>query len=190
MKKEKFSRKLFAFIILGLFLFSFVMAESTFEGKLDPKTGTFFLKEVDKNAWYWPAFDFIGLGETWQQVIIGLIIIAIIFAGLYDILELTSIFENRWVKFVIAAGLGIIAAITGLVRLFASWAFSIVAGLGTVGIVLEILIAIIIFIGLSFGSAWAAQFAARRRAAKAVAKGTLFAGNLRALKKVAEEAGK
>jgi hypothetical protein len=116
--------------------------------------------------------DFLGLGETWKEIIIGIVIIMILYAGISGILDLTSLFSSSkpWVSATISMGLGIIAALTGLVNRFAIFMLSFAATLGTAGVVIEIVIAIIIFIGMSFGSMWAAKWAAKRYAAQATVK--------------------
>jgi len=186
MKNQK---RYFGIFLLSLLMFSFIVVGIGVVSAGDVTVNNFFIgKPVDQGTWYSGIFNFLELGETWQQVILGIIIILIIFAGIYDILELVSIFELSWVKYLIAGGLGIAAGIIGLTRIISILLLSLVAGIGAIGIFIEIGVSIVIFILLSFGSGTAARFAARRRAAKAIAKGTLFAGKLRGLKRVADAA--
>lgn len=150
------SKKSLSLVLLSfLFITSFAVLVSA--AILDEQITSTFMQWVT---------DILGLGGTLKEVIIGFIILAIIFAGIYDILELTSIFDSRWVKIVISLGLGIITALTGIINRFSIFMLSFAAGLGTVGIVIEIVVAIVIFIGLSFGSNWAAKFAAKRKGQK------------------------
>lgn len=184
MSKKLWLMPLILILILGIQLGVAIADEVTVSGSDLTIDGT----PINQDTWYGKGFEFLKLGETWQQVVIALVILAIIAAGLFDILELVGLFENLAVKLIIAIGLGIVAAITGLIRWLVVWAAGLTATLGAIGIFLEVIIAIVLFIGLSFGGAWAAKFAAKRRAAKAVARGQLFAGNLKGLKAVAKAA--
>ena len=122
-------------------------------------------------VWITNVTNFLGIGDTWKQVIIGIIIMLIIFAGFYDILELTSIFSNSWVITLIAAGLAIILALVDVVRQIATLLFTFAATLGAIGIFLEIVVCIIIFIGLTFGGSRIALWAAKRKGQKELIKG-------------------
>lgn len=102
-------------------------------------------------------------GTDWKSIIISVIVLLIVFVGLYDILEITSFFSNQWVKLIIAAGISIIAAIVDVINNIASFMIQIAAGLGTIGVVLEIIVSIILFIGLSLGSNWIAKWSAKRK---------------------------
>ena len=127
-------------------------------------------------------------GDTTSEILISLIVALIIIAGFYDVLELISIFDSAWVKTVISIGLGLIAVILKWPVKLTGFIMGIGATFGAIGIALEIIVVTAIFIGLVFGGSWAAKLSAKRRAAKAVAKGELFAGKLRGLKKVADAA--
>jgi hypothetical protein len=143
-------------------------------------------------AWVASVTSFLGVGETWKQVIIGIIIMLIIFAALYDMIELTSIITNNWVIAIIAAGLAIIFALVDIVRTIATWLFTFAATLGAIGIFLEIVISIFIFIGLSFGGNWIARWSAKRQANRTLARGIRNAGKLEsgvAMIKAVEKAG-
>ena len=102
-------------------------------------------------------------GDTATDIIISVIVTLIIFAALYDILELISIFQLKWVKLIITGGLTLIALMYNLTTTITKTAAEIAGGLGAIGIMVEITIAILIFIGLAFGSNYAAKFAAKRR---------------------------
>lgn len=144
-------------VLLCFVLINSLMFVSAADSFLDKNPTSSFMQWVT---------EFLGLGGTFKEIIIGFIIFAILFAGLYDILELVSIFDQKWVKIVIAGGLGIIAAMTGLINRFSIFMLTFAAGFGTIGIVLEIIIAIVIFIGLSFGSNFIAKWAAKRKGQK------------------------
>ena len=142
-----------------------------------------FISAVGEGTWYGDMLSFIGIPmDSWQSAVIGLIVMLIIAAGLYDILELVGIFENIAVKLIISIGLGAIAGISGAIAAIIVYMANLVSTMGAIGIFLEVGVAIIIFIGLSFGSSAAANFAAKRKAAKASAKGIELAGTLQGLK--------
>jgi hypothetical protein len=144
-------------ILLSLVLVSSLMFVSAQDSVFDKSPTSAFMQWIT---------DFLGLGGTFKEIIIGIIVFAILFAGIYNILELTSLFDIKWVKILISAGLGVIAALTGLINRFSIFMLSFAAGLGTLGVVLEIIIAIVIFIGLSFGSNKIAKWAAKRKGQK------------------------
>ena len=121
--------------------------------------------------------DFLNLGTTWKELIISIIVLVIIFAGLFDMLQLTSIFTNNWVLYVIAGGLSIIACLTTVVRAISTFAIQVASGMGAIGIAIEVIIAVVIFIGLSFGSTRIALWAAKRHAQKAMVQTTKAAGD-------------
>lgn len=143
-------------VLLSLVLVSSLMFVSA-EGVFDKSPTSAFMQWIT---------NFLGLGGTIKEIIIGIIVFAILFAGIYNILELTSLFDIKWVKILISAGLGVIAALTGLINRFSIFMLSFAAGLGTLGVVLEIIVAIVIFIGLSFGSNKIARWAAKRKGQK------------------------
>ena len=179
-KKEKNFVCLF---LLGILVFSF------FSGVL--VSGEDNSVQINQNTWYAGIFNFFNLGQTLGEVILSLIIALIIFAAIYDILELVSIFQNNWVKKVIAIGLAFAAAMIGWVFSFARFMLGFAAGIGTIGIVLEILVAIGIFVGLSFGSNWAAKWAAKRKGqveeVKAVKSAAQAKAAIRGLREIQEE---
>lgn len=133
----------------------------------------------------------LNLGSVWKEIIIGLIMLAIIIAALYDILELTSIFESKPVKIIISVGLGLVFALTGLVNNFTIGMISFAAGFGAFAIWVEIMISILIFIGLSIGSTFISKWAAKKYANKqlvtAVKSGGEAAGAIRGLRTIQKE---
>ena len=108
----------------------------------------------------------LQLGEVWKDFIIGIIILVIMIAALYDILELTSIFESKTVKLLISIGFGIIFAITGLVNSVTIGMVSFAAGFGAFAIWVEIIIALGVFVGLTIGNNFIAKWAAKRKGQK------------------------
>jgi presenilin-like A22 family membrane protease len=133
---------------------------------------------VDTDHGAGKILGFLNLTGTWRQIILGLLILLIVFAAMYDILLLLSIFPSRWVKILLAAAIAIAAALTNIIHKIAVWFATVAAGLGVAAIFIEIVICIVIFVGLSFGSNWFAKFAARRKAA--VAEATAIEGSGRA----------
>lgn len=132
-----------------------------------------------------------NFGEKTSDVIVSIIVTLIIFAGLYDMLELLSIFQLQWVKYVIAGGITIIGVIYKVPIYITSVGASYVASLGAIGIILEILIVIILFIGLIIGGTWAGRFAAKRQGQLAIIQTLKTSGNVKAaiagLKDIEEE---
>lgn len=118
----------------------------------------------------------LGWGNTWRQVIISLVVLAIILAGIYDILELTSIFDNSWVKIIISVGLGIIASLIGWINAMSTFLFEFAAAGGAIAIAVEIIVSMIVFIGLSVGNSYIAKWAAKRKAQKEEIKAIKGAG--------------
>jgi hypothetical protein len=101
----------------------------------------------DASTWYGVVIvDWLGLGETWALVISSLMVMLIVISGLYDILGTFSAFSNKYVMFLIAFGIGVIAGVSGAVRALALFFFSIGAGLGALGIAIGIIIPVAIFV--------------------------------------------
>jgi len=102
---------------------------------------------------------------SWKEVIVFIIVLAIIFVILLDILTLLSIFST-WVSIVIAVGFSIIGVLTNVIRQISIWVITIAAGAGIAAGFIEIIISIVIFVGLVFGSSKIAIWAAKRKAQK------------------------
>jgi hypothetical protein len=161
-----------------------VVGENVLEGKVSTwgdKVISFFNVGVSEG---------LGVGDTWKDLIIVIIVFVIILAGMYDILMLVSIFDDKWVIWVMSIGLAIVAALTGLVRGITIFLIQVAAGFGAIGIFLEIIISIFIFILLSFGSKWVAQWSANRQANKILAKATRGIGKMKAGARAIKEMGK
>ena len=131
-----------------------------------------------------PAPDFLisltswlNVGNSLREVVIGIIVLLISFAILFDILTLTSIF-SPWVSGILAGGLAIIAALTNVIRMGTLWMATWFAGLGVLAGFIEIGIAIVIFVGLAIGSPVIARFAAKRHANRQVVKSIKKAGDV------------
>jgi hypothetical protein len=124
--------------------------------------------------------DFLNLGAIWKDILISLIVLVILYAGLYDILELTSIFSNPWVMHIIAGGLALIACLTSLVYTIVTFALQVASSIGAFGIAIEVIMAVVVFIGLSFGSSKIALWAAKRKAQQAMIKTSVAAGDVAA----------
>ncbi|MFH1503549.1 MAG: hypothetical protein ABIE36_02740 [Candidatus Diapherotrites archaeon] len=120
-------------------------------------------QEINVDAGLGKVLGFLNITGTWREVVLGLIVLLIIFAALYDILMLINIFQIKWVKIIIAAGLAIVAALTNVVSKFTLFLLKVAAGFGAIGIFIEIIITIILFVGLAMGSNWIAKWAAKRK---------------------------
>ena len=121
------------------------------------------------------ALSWLEIGGSWREIIVYIIVLAIIFVMLLDMLTLVSIFSN-WVSLVIAIGFSIIAALTNVIRQISIWVITIAAGAGIAGGFIEIIISIVIFVGLAFGSSKIAIFAAKRKAQREEIKAIKGAG--------------
>jgi hypothetical protein len=148
-------KRVFLFLILGAFLIyiiPFVSAQETFEIIFDnfKITITEFTEE--------------NIGDTPKDIIVGLIITLIIFAGLYDMVVIIGLFQHEWVRYTIAGGITLIGIMFGFVRTIVEYGAGFAAALGAIGIILEIVIISVIFIFLVFGAQWASKFAAKRKA--------------------------
>ena len=108
----------------------------------------------------------LQLDGTWQSIIMLIVVLAILLAGFYDMLALISIFDNDWVKWVIAIGMAVIASITGLVRGIAVRLIQFAATFGAIGLFLEVIIVVVVWVGLSMGSTKIAKFAMKRKMLK------------------------
>jgi hypothetical protein len=96
-------------------------------------------------------------------LIAGVFIFFIIAFGIIDIVTLISPLFSKKTIYFIGFGLAFIVAFTRLLAFFAIWAFSFVAGMGTLAIIIELVITFGISIALSFGSWRAWQFAMKKR---------------------------
>jgi hypothetical protein len=121
--------------------------------------------------------DAVKIGTTWKDLIIVIVVFVIILAGMFDILTLTSIFDNAWVIWIMSVGLAIIASLTGVIRNVTTFLIQVAAGFGAIGIAVEIIISIVIFIGLSIGGTFFAKWAAKRKAQKEMVKSIKGAGS-------------
>ena len=175
--------KIFSIFILSLFIVNFLLGFVVADGETVDKTSTytnaFFEGEVT-NTIIKSISNALGIGATWKEVIIGFIILLILFAGMYDILELVAIFQSRWVKMIIAGGLAVVGALSGLVNAISLGLTSIAAGAGAFAIFLEIIISIGVFIGLSIASPKIQEWAAKRAAATSIVKGIKGSGDIQA----------
>lgn len=118
---------------------------------------------VPQDTLYAGAFNFFDLGETWTEVVIGIIIVIIIAAALYDILGLTA-FRSTPVRVIIGLGVALITSMLGLIRAIIAWAFAISGGIVGLGIAIVIIIAAVAFVLIHFGVSRLAASMIRARA--------------------------
>jgi len=200
-KQVSFFKKYFpALLIVGVLLLAIILlnvSNSTGNVITGEATSSVNVLEGSVPDWGESVLSFfnvgvsegMGIGNTWKDLIIAVIVFVIILAGMYNILTLTSIFDEAWVIWVMAAGLAIIASLTGLIRGITVFLIQVAAGLGAFGIVIEIIISIGVFIALSFGSSAVAKWAAQRKANKDLVKGIKGMGKVRAGVKTAKALG-
>lgn len=171
--KRLFLSLFFSLLIVNLFgMFGLVAAA---EGDT-----TIIHQEINVNQGFGKILGFLNITGTWRDVVLGLIILLIIFAAMYDILTLISIFQSKWVKLVIALGLALAAALTNIVYKITLFLLQYAAALGAIGIFIEIVICIIIFVGLAVGSTWIGKWAAKRKGQVAELKAIESSGNAKA----------
>lgn len=164
---------------LNLILLSFIFVSSLmFVSALDFDAGTGSL-DATLPGWWYSISTALGLGETYGVFFISLIIAAILIVALYDILVMTSIFDEK-VTLVISIGLGLIFILTGMINMITIVMTQVLAGLGAFAIWLEIGLAILIFIGLSIGSGPIQRWAAKRYANRLKVKAMKSSGKVNA----------
>lgn len=136
-------KKSLVFLILGIFALSFAMhmVSADFYEDLGAK-----------------------LGSDQKTIILGIIIIAIIFAGMFDILTLVPFFTTPWVKYLIAAGISIAAILLEWPAAISYWGLGLAASFGAAGIFLVIILAVVIFVIAAFAGSKVKIMAARRKA--------------------------
>jgi hypothetical protein len=153
----------FALLIFNLFGSLSVVSAAAGDAGGDTTYNIYSETIVDTDHGAGKILGFLNLTGTWRQIILGILILIVIFAALYDILQLISIFQSRWVMMLIAFALALAAALTNIIHKIAVWMATVAAGLGAAAIFIEIVICLVIFVGLSFGSTWIAKWAAKRK---------------------------
>ena len=106
--------------------------------------------------------NILNLGNTWKEILIGLIFSVIIFAFLFDLFGFFSV--GKTLNIVLSVCLAIAFAYFSWTNKIVLLILSFVAAFGTIGIIGLILISIIVFIGLSSASLPIAKFAAKMKA--------------------------
>ena len=165
-------RGILVLVVFSLFVTSIFLSLNFVSAQEDDNVFSIFTNEDGGVRIFF--HDKFGSGS--KEIIVSIIVTLILFAGLYDILELVSIFQLQWVKYIMAGGFTLIAVMWGWPIKFTNFLGGAVAALGPVAIVLEIVIAIAIFIGLIVGNGWIAKFAAKRKAQAAYIKASESAG--------------
>jgi hypothetical protein len=193
------NKKIFSLVLLS---FLFINFFAVFVSAADPADPSDYLSDSSLISdslplssslpdWLIPISNALNLGDTWNLFIISLIILVIIIAGLYDILTLTSIFQEGKVNLLISIGLSIIFLLTGLVNGITIRMVKFVAGFGAFAIWVEIIAAIVIFIGLSVGSTFISKWAAKKygnlQIVKAVKGGGEAAAAIKGLRTIQKE---
>ncbi|MFA5071406.1 MAG: hypothetical protein WC511_03515 [Candidatus Pacearchaeota archaeon] len=185
------NKKSLSLILLSLVFVSSLMFVSALNGGTSSPS-TFLSEAVPWSKTF--LTQLFRLGDTWNEFIIGIIILAIMIAALYDILALTSVFQGNAVKIIISVGLGLVFAITGMVNGFSIWMIEFAAGFGAGIIWLEIIAALIAFVGIIWGGGPIQRWAARRKSqfdySQAIEAGGKIRGGIKILADVTKEAEK
>ncbi len=197
-KKFLFKRNMFVLGVIAVFTFVVIVASlltvnNILTGSAITAISGYNVLDQPVSAKFLDATSWLDMGNTWKDVLVYIVVFAIIFVGLVDMMLLVSIFSN-WVSWVIASGIAIIGALTGVVRQIALWMITIASAVGVIGIGLEIIIMAVIFIGLIFASRPIALFAAKRHALRAQVKeikgAEKAASAIEGLKRIQEEFSK
>jgi len=161
--------------IIVLLIINHPATGNVITGNADAGTsGTSFLdNSISVGVSDWTSW--LDVGNTWRDLLVFSIVFIILLTAIADMMMLLSLFSN-WVSWIIAAGIAIIGALTSLIRQISIFLITTAAGLGAIGVFVEVIIVIVIFIGLSFGSSKIALFAAKRRAQREHIKSIKGAG--------------
>lgn len=183
----KFEVKRFMFVLFfALFIFSLfgslnlISAADSYPSGGDTTYNFYNNQIVNTDQGAGKILGFLNLTGTWREILLGFLILLIIFAAMYDMLHLISIFQSKWVILLIAFAIALAAALTNFVHKMAVLLTQILAGLGAAAIFIEIAICIVIFVGLSFGSTWIGKWAAKRKAQTETIKAIHGAGEAKA----------
>ena len=161
MKKGVDMKKILVLCLFSIVLISFVASVVIAQEVVDPNTGKKYKileASPDANSIYGMALLYV-FGDTWSEVIAGIMILIIIIAAAYDIIAIFGIFDKA--KGFIAFGIGVLSVITPLLRLINGWIFTAVAAIagGSIGITLLLIFFIFgaLMIGSAFGLPWLAK---------------------------------
>ena len=105
--------------------------------------------------------NILNLGNTWKEIIIGLIFSVVLFAFLFDLFGFFSV--GKTLNIVLSVGLTIAFAYFSWTNKIVLFILSFAVAFGTLGVIGLVILSIIIFIGLSSASLPIAKFAAKHR---------------------------
>jgi len=142
-KRVKNTKKILAFSFLGIFMLMFAMQ---FVSAVEPAG---FDKTITEPTWLVAIINFFGFGETWSTVIVSLAVLLMIFAATFDVLSFTA-FETPWVKYLIAIGISLVAAVSRGVTVIVVALMGVAAGSVGIATTLAIIVAAAFFFVGSF----------------------------------------
>lgn len=145
----KKSSLIFLIPLMLIFLMTFVAAAGIIEGILAPITN--FLFGVNP------------VTESWQLVIISIVIFSMFGFAFSDIISITTLF-SKTVSYILGFGLAIIASLSGLTSGLAYWLFSITAALGIFSVVASLISAFVVWFLIHWGVGGIEQWLMRRKA--------------------------
>jgi hypothetical protein len=190
----KFNIKRFAFVLFFALLIFNLFGSLNVVSAAGGDTITYNINEgnvIDTSHGFGKIFNFLNLTPaTWRELILAFLVLLIIFAGMFDILQMISIFQTDWVKVVIAIAIALAGALTGIVRKLAVSMAQWAAGLGAAAIFVEVIVCIAIFFGLAVGNKALARWNARRQAAMDEAQIIRKTGNIKGGIDVLNEVGR
>lgn len=142
--------------------------------------------------WLNPISNALNMGDTWNVFIISLIFVAILISSFYNILEITSFFDNNIVKLIISVGLGLIFVLTDLVGKFSIIMIQLAAGFGSIVVWVEIILSFAVFLILSLGvfpklQEWAVKRQAQKEKMKAMKSSGEAAAAVKGLRNIQKE---
>ncbi|MFH1802869.1 MAG: hypothetical protein ABH864_05485 [archaeon] len=102
-------------------------------------------QEITSPEWVVAVIKFLGLGRTWAMFIVSIAVLLMVFAATYDILAFTA-FSTDWVKYLIAAGVALVVAVTRGVTVLAGLLMTLVGGSIIIGTFVSVILAVILFV--------------------------------------------
>lgn len=154
-KKSIDFRKVFCVVFLFAVLISFavpVMADGEEDGSStngggngEEKTFVGVNGLITEPEWLVNVLKFFGFGTTWADLIVSIAVLAMIFAAAFDVLTFTA-FETKWVKYVIATAIALVASVSGGTKAVAAFFMRVAAGSVAFATGIAIIVAILFFV--------------------------------------------
>ena len=158
-------KSVFIFIFLILICsICFVLAQENKIAETKKAVIDEFDKPVDQSNALNKFFTLIGFGTTIRQVILNSILFGIVVFFMYNLLMITSLFDQDWVIKTITFSLAVILLLSRANTFINNLLTNIFVYLGTAGAIIQIVISFLVFLGLIFLGPWARIFVEKRKA--------------------------